>query len=322
MLKSIYWVFAAAALFAGPVHAQRDPYPSRPIKLVVPFPAAGVVDLIARPLAARLGEELGQPVVVENKVGAGGRIGTAEAMKAAPDGYTLLLTGSPLTIDPSVYTAAKWNATSDFEAIALLGEIPNAIVVSDKSPFRTLSQLVAAAKAKPGALNFSSLGAGTVTHLAMELLQQASGIQLTPISYGGNPAAQLALLRGDIQVMATSVALLKGTGEAGGLRPLAVTSTRRVQRFPDVPTVAELGFAGYEAVTWYGVFAPGGTPPEVVARLNAAISAAVHSPAVHKSLTWAGMEIRTTKPAEFVTYLREDQKRWAQVLQAAGIKPQ
>jgi tripartite-type tricarboxylate transporter receptor subunit TctC len=322
MLAILKWLCVAAIAFSAPLYAQPDSYPARPIKLIVPFAAGGVVDIVARPIAAKLAQELGQPVVVENKVGAGGRIGTSEVLRAPADGYTLLLSGSPLTIDPSVYIAAKWDAAKDFEPVALLGEIPNTIVVSERSEFKTLPQVIDAAKAKPGAYNFSTLGAGTVTSLAMEMLQQASGAKLTAVPYQGNPAAQLALLRGDIQVMATSIALVNKTPRGGGIRPLAVTSSHRLQSMPDVPTVAELGFPGYEAVTWYGVFSPRGTPTPVVERLNAAISAGLQDAQVRKAVTALGMEIKTMKPAEFRTYLEADRRRWAHVLQAAGIEPQ
>ena len=314
-------LFAALMALAMPAVAQQA-WPARAIRIIVPFPAGGAPDLIARPLAARLSEQLGQPVIIDNKVGAGGRIGATELLNAPPDGYTVMLHGSPLTIDPSVHLAAKWDVAKDFEGIGRIGEIPNAIVVAGNSRFKTLAEFLSAARAEPGVYNFSSIGNTTVTHLAIDMLQQASKVKLTPVFYPGNPAAQLALLRGDIQLMSTSVALVNRTGQANTPRPLAVTSVRRSRMFPDVPTVAELGYPGYEATTWYALFAPRRTPPDVVARLGKELAAAVQNPQVQKSLVDLGMDIEVLSGPPFKAFLEQEQRRWAEVLQAAGIKPQ
>lgn len=315
--RSIPAVLATALLAAPALSQAADAYPTKAITIVVPYPAGGVVDLVARSIGNQLGTQLHQSIVVKDRPGASGRIGGEEVARARADGYTLLFAASPLTINPSVYLQLKGEPFRSFTPVALAGIIPSALVVSAKSPVKSLAEFVKAAKAKPGAYNYGSIGDSTPTHLAIVLLQQRAGIDLTAVPYTGQPPAQLGLLRGDIQLMATSVALVQSQ-----MRPLAVTSLKRSHLLPDVPTVAESGYPGYQATTWFGVMAPKGTPPAIVQRLYEEIDKAVKQPDVRKRLDTAGMDVQVESPTDFNTFLQDDQKRWAQVVKEAGIKPQ
>ncbi|MBV6306363.1 tripartite tricarboxylate transporter substrate binding protein [Candidimonas humi] len=306
----------AAMASIAPALAQAADYPSKPITVVVPYPAGGVVDLVARSVGNQIGNQMHQSIVVKDKPGASGRIGGEEVSHASPDGYTLLFAASPLTINPSVYLKLKGEPFRSFTPVALVGIIPSALVVSAKSPDKTLADFVAAAKAKPSAYNYGSIGDSTPTHLAIVQLQQRAGIKLTAVPYTGQPPAQLGLLRGDIQLMATSVALVQSQ-----MRPLAVTSLKRSHLLPDVPAAAET-YPGYQATTWFGIMAPKGTPAPIVQRLYEEVAKAVQQPDVRKRLDVAGMDVQVKSPADFLEFLKADQQRWAELVKAAGIKPQ
>ena len=309
---------ATLASVATPASAHG--YPAKPIRLVVPYPAGGVADVVARLLSARMAKSMGQPIVVENRPGAAGTIGAAVAAQATPDGYTLLLMSSSLTVAPSMYTNLTWDPLRSFAAVALVGAIPSVIVVHPSVPSTSLKEFVAYAKARPGVLNFGSAGAGSIIHLAMEMLQQRAGIQLIHIPYKGQPEALIGLLTGDNQVMALTSALAKPPIEAGQIRALAVTSKVRSTALPNVPTVVESGFPDYEETTWFGFATPAGTSPAIIARLNSEIVTAMKDPNIEGTLRALGAELSPGSPQEFQSFLDADVKRWSSVIKQAGIK--
>jgi tripartite-type tricarboxylate transporter receptor subunit TctC len=294
-------------------------YPNRPLRVVVPFPAGGVVDIIARTLGDKMAASLGQPMVVENRVGAVGSIGTAAVAQAAPDGYTLLVASPSHTVNVSLYPKLTWHPLRNFAPIAMVGEIPNVILVHPSVPAKTLAEFVAYAKARPGALNFATAGSGSTIHLAAEMLQQVSGMRLTHIPYKGQPEALTALLAGDVQMMPLTLALAKPRIESGQVRALAVTSKQRIPGI-DLPTVAESGYPTYEVSTWFGYLAPAGTPEPIINRLNKEIRDALADPDVQKKLRGLGMELNSGSPQEFRAFLEADVERWAKVIKEAGIK--
>lgn len=308
----------AALLAANLAHAQA--YPSKPIKVVVPYPPGGVVDVIARSIGEHMSRSMGQPSVIDNRVGAAGSIGTEAVARAPADGYTLLVASPSHTVNISLYANLPWHPLKSFAPIGMVGVIPNVLLVHPSVPAKTLAEFVAYAKTKPGQINYASAGAGSSIHLAAELLQQMAGIKLMHIPYKGQPAAVTALITGEVSMMPLTMALAKVRIQSGEARPLAVTTPRRSPALPDMPTVAELGYPGYEVSTWFGYLAPAGTPPEIVARLNSEINAALKSPEVEKRLVSLGAELDPGTPQAFGDYLAADMARWAKVIKQAGIK--
>jgi tripartite-type tricarboxylate transporter receptor subunit TctC len=326
MIRSMPWKRHIAAMLGAlalllPLagFAQGDAWPNRPVKVVVPFPAGGVVDIIARLLGDHMSRELGQPFVIENKVGAVGSIGTATVAHADADGYTLLLASPSHTVNVSLYKNLPWDPIRDFAPIAMVGAIPNVVVVHPSVPAKTLSEFVAYAKSRPGELNFGSAGSGSTIHLATEMLQQVTGIKMTHIPYKGQPQAVTALIAGEVQMMTLTLALAKSNMDAGKMRGLAVTSKQRVPGV-DLPTVSESGYPSYEVSTWFGYLAPAGTPEPVVDRLNKAIRNAVADKGVQDRLHKIGMNIDVGTPQEFGDFLKADVDRWARVVRQAGVK--
>jgi tripartite-type tricarboxylate transporter receptor subunit TctC len=309
----------AIALALPMAGSAAESYPSKPIKVIVPFPAGGVVDIIARVLGEHMAAELGQPFVVENKVGAVGSIGTAAVANSEPDGYTLLVASPSHTVNISLYKSLPWHPIRDFAPIAMVGEIPNVVVVNPAVPAKTLAEFVAYAKARPGVLNFGSAGSGSTIHLATEMLEQVTGIRMTHIPYKGQPQAVTALLGNEVQMMTLTLALAKAHMDAGRLRGLAVTSKQRVPGV-DLPTVAESGYPSYAVSTWFGYLAPAGTPQPVVERLNKSIRDALADKDVQERLHKIGLEIEAGTPREFGDFLKADVERWAGVIRQAGIK--
>lgn len=313
--------FAVALLLlacAGTASSQA--FPSKPIKVIVPYPAGGVVDVIARVVGERMAQTTGQPNVIENRVGAAGSIGTEAVARSAADGYTLLVASPSHTVNISLYAKLAWHPVGSFAPVAMVGVIPNVILVHPSVPARTLAEFVAYAKTRPGQLNYASAGAGSSVHLAAELLQQIAQIQLVHIPYKGQPEAVTALITGEVAMMPLTMALAKVRIQAGQARPLAVTTPKRSAALPDMPTVAESGYPGYEVSTWFGYLAPAGTPNEVVAKLNAEIGAALKHPDVDKRLVNLGAELDIGTPQDFRKFLEADMARWARVIKQAGIK--
>ena len=311
---------AALALLAFPA-AAADWQPSRPIRLVVPFAPGGQPDVVARALAEPLSKALGQPVIVENRPGAGGNIAADAVAKAAPDGHTLLMgTNGPLAVSPALYRNLPYDPLKDLAPITLVGTSPNLIAVNPTLGVTTLKELVDKAKAEPGTLNFASVGKGSISQLSMELLNSVAGIQTVHIPYNGGAPAVTALVAGDVQVLSLNPTALVPQMQAGKARALAQTSARRSALIPDIPTVAESGYPGFEADVWMAVMAPARTPGEVIRRLNAELVKIIRGPGM-KTALWDRQWIDPvgSSPEEVTTVIRREGDKWARTAKAAAI---
>jgi tripartite-type tricarboxylate transporter receptor subunit TctC len=294
-------------------------YPAKPIKLIVPFPPGGGTDISARTLANKLSESAKWTIVVENKPGAGGNLGVEQAVRSHADGYTLVIgQTSNLAINPSLYAKLPYDPLKDLSPVALIVSAPVVLVVSADSPYRSLADLLAAAKSAP--VTYASPGNGTVSHLAGELLQRASGAKLTHVPYKGAAQAMTDTLGGQVQSFMSSVPSALSHIKSGRLRALAVTSAQRSPELPSVPTVAESGYPGFEASTWYGLLAPAGTPAGVIARLNAEVNRALASPEVRGRLASEGGETLGGSPAQFAAFLAAEHAKWGRVVRESGAK--
>jgi tripartite-type tricarboxylate transporter receptor subunit TctC len=311
----------AALMLASPATGQ-ERYPSKVVHLVVPFAVGGSTDVLARALAQQLSERIGQPVIVDNKPGAGGTVGTDYAAKAAPDGYTLLLgTVGTHASAVSLYDKLPYDPVRDFVGITEIATIPNLVVVNaDKVPVQTLGELIALARKNPGRLSYASNGAGTSNHLATELLRSAAGIELIHVPYKGSGPALNDLLGGQVSMMLDVVMTSYPHIKAGRLKALAVTGATRSPLLPDVPTVAEQGFPGFEAIVWFGVFAPARTPPAVVDYLNRELVAAITAPRLRTLLESQGAQPVAGTPAEFAARIQSEIPKWRKVVQQSGAK--
>ena len=315
----------ARALFIGALafaasQASAQNYPSRSITVVVPFPAGGSADTLARLIGAKLSESLGQAVVVENKPGAGGNLGTDAVAKAAPDGYTLLLTPSSIAIAPALYAKLPFDPIKDFAPVTLVGSIPMVVVVYPEFPPKTLLELIALAKAKPGEISYASAGNGSTNHLAVELFKIKTGIDMLHVPYRGNPLAIVDVIAGRVPVFFDFVLTGLPHVREGKVRALAVTGAHRSPVLPDVPTVAEAGVPGFEASTWFGVYAPAGTKPAIVEKLNAEILAVLAMPAIRERLTGLGVDILAEGPQGLAALTKSDLEKWGPIVQKAGVK--
>ena len=309
----------AALLAAGTVSAQGS-FPDKPLRIIVPFTPGGIVDNIARVIGEQLQTRLGQTVIVENKTGAGGAIGTDAAMRSAPDGYTLLCVSPGHAVLPSLVKSAKWNPVTDFRGIAGIGIVPNVIVVNPKVPVGTLKELLE--RAKTTNITYGTAGNGTSNHLSGELLAQMAGLKFTHVPYKGQPEAVNDLLGGTIDMMPLTTAIAKGHMATGKLKGLAVTTAKRATALPELPTVAEAAnLPGYEVGTWFGFVVPGKTPDPVVAKLAQDVAAVLSLPDVKAKLTAMGMELAPQAPAEFDRYVAAEFVKWAKVMKSAGIEP-
>jgi tripartite-type tricarboxylate transporter receptor subunit TctC len=311
----------ALSLFAamGAVHAQS--YPSKPITIVAPYPAGGTADVVARVIADHMRETLGQPVIIDNRAGASGTIGTTFVARAPADGYTLLSASQSFTTSPSLYSNIPWDPLKSFAPIILVGVIPNVIAVYGSSPVKTLGELVSYVKAQPpGKLNYASSGVGTSIHLTAEMLKQKAGLSLTHVPYRSDSDAFSALRAGDVLMAPLGLAFAKQWVDSGELRALAVTTPKRSRLLPNVPTPAESGFPEFEVRPWYAFLAPAGTPDAVVARLNAAIGAALKSPGVQSKLLNLGLEPDPGSPDDLRKFLQADSTSWAKTIKQAGIR--
>ena len=296
-------------------------YPDRVVTLVVPYPPGGGVDAMARVVAAKLSDAFQQQVIVDNKPGAGGTLGTRLVAHAAPDGYTLLLghTGT-LSIDPSLYVHAGYDPRKDFAPIGMIGNAPNSLVVHPSFPVKTVAELVAYAKANPRKVNFGSAGAGTVSHVTGEYFAHSAGITLVHIPYKGTGPALTDLLGGHIPMAFAPIPASHANVSAGMLRALAVTSKTRSSLLPDVPTISESGLPGFEASLYYGLVAPAGTPRPVVDKLNKELRAALASDEVKKQLGLDGTEITPGTPEDYADFIDKDEKKWSQLVKASGVE--
>ena len=309
---------ALAALLSLAAAAQ--PFPSKPVRFVVPFAPGGGTDLVARIVSPKLGEGIGQPVVVENRGGAGGQIGTAHAAKSAGDGYTIVIGSTPLAIGHSLYRNLPYDVLADFAPVSLLVMQPLLLVVNASLPAQNLGELIAMAKAQPGRLNYSSGGNGTGTHLSAELLKSMAGIDVVHVPYTGQAAALGGVLGGQITMVFDQPGTALGHIKGGKLRPLAVTSKARSPQMPETPTMEEAGLPGYVVDSWFGVFAPSATPRPVVERLSAEFARAVRAPEVRDKLTSAGFAVSGSSAAEFDAFLRTEVAKWKRVIDVSGAK--
>ncbi len=308
-------------LLAVPAQAPAQDFPSRPIRLVVPFPPGGANDIVARVVAPKVGELLGQPVVVENKGGAAGTIGADFVAKSKPDGYTILMTPVPFVITQTLYPQLPYDGQKDFVPIALLTRAPFLLATPVGLPVRSLADLVALGKSKPGGIAFSSPGNGSPAHLAGELLRKTSGAQFVHVPYKGGGPAVADMIGGHVAfTMATPPEILPHVA-SGKARALAVTTSARTPLSPETPTVSESGYPGFEITVWYGVTAPRGTPPEIIERLSKAFAAASNTPEIRERMTGLGMEVSVLGPAEFGQFLRTEHEKWAQLVRESGAKP-
>jgi len=313
-------LITALALSIIAFTAAAQDYPTKPIKLIVPFPPAGGTDIMSRVVAQKLTEANKWTVVVDNRPGAGGNIGVDAASKSPPDGYTIVMgQTSNLAINPTLYKDIPYDPMKDLVPVVLVGEGPIAIAVRNDSPMKTLADLVAAAKAKPGAITMASPGSGTVAHLSGVRLMQAANVKFEHIPYKGASAAIPDLLGGNVDFYVSSVPSVQAQVAAGRMRILAVTSKRRSPIFPDVPTVSET-YKGFDAVTWFGILAPAKTPAPVIAKLNAEINKALQDPNVRKSIEKEGGEVIGGTAQQFADLMKHDLAAWAVVVKASGAK--
>jgi len=314
-------LIAAAMLLAPAPASAQAAYPARAIKLIVPFPAGGGTDLIAREVANKVAVSNGWSIIIDNKPGSGGNLGVDAAAKSAPDGYTLVLgQTSNLAINPTLYPKLPYNPEKDLTPIVTVASAPLALVVAADSPYKTVADVVAAAKAKPESLNYASSGSGTVAHLATELLQKTAGVKFTHVPYKGAAQGSTDLIGGQIQMYMSSVPTLIGFVNNGKMRFLAVTSAKRTADLPAVPTVAESGFKGFEAVTWFGIAGPAGLPKDVVAKLNSAFNKALQDPEVRKKLASQGTDALGGTPEQFAKLIHDDIGRWGPIVKESGAK--
>lgn len=308
-----------AAVGIAPLASAQAAWPTRPLRLVVPFPPGGLIDNMARLIAPRLGQALGQAVVVDNKPGAGGNIGAAEVARAAPDGYTLLMASPPLTISPAVYQALPYQP-AQIAPVALLGRVPNVLLVNPSSGIASVADLTARAKAHPGKLNYASNGNGTSLHLSAELYKSSTGAFLTHIPYRGAAAAVTALLAGEVDMMFDNLPSAIGQIQAGRLKALAVTTAQRSAALPGVPTLIEAGVAGFEVSAWFGLAAPAGLPAPVLTQLERLVARIAGDPEVVTTMARQGAESAPMDSQAFRRFLATDAAQWKKVAAFAKIQ--
>ena len=311
---------AGLLAIASTVHAQAA-WPDRPVRVIVPFPASGATDLVARVVAQRVAADLGQQMVIDNKPGAGGTIGTAEAAKAPADGYTLLLTTSSThAISPHLMPRLAYDARKDFTPVAHLADAPSVLLVTNSLPVKSVAELIAYGKAHPGQLNYATSGNGTIVHLNTAAFSAQAGVEMMHVPYKGTALAIPDLIAGQTHVLFDSLPTGMPHAKNGKLRALAVTSEKRSALAPELPTMAESGLPGYSSVTWFGLYLPAGAPPALVTRIHAAFAKAVQAPEVAASLAKLGVEpAAPSTPAQFGAMVQADSARWASVIRQHKI---
>lgn len=296
-------------------------WPTKPIRLVVPFPAGGGTDIIAREASQRVSRATGWNFVIDNRPGAGGNLGVDAVAKAPADGYTIVIgQTSNIAINPTLYSKLPYDPVKDLTPVVLLATAPLVMVTGAGTPYKTLADVVGVARAKPGHLNFASPGNGTVAHLTGELFQKAAGIKAQHVPYKGSSQAMVDVIAGTVEIYLSSVPTMIGQIKQGKVRPLVVTSAKRVDDIPDVPTINESGYKGFDAVTWFGLLVPTGTPKEVVARINAEFNKALKQPELSKRLSDEGADIAGGTPEQFAALIKDDIPRWGKVVRESGAK--
>jgi tripartite-type tricarboxylate transporter receptor subunit TctC len=316
-------VCSVAACAVAPASFAADTYPAKPIRMVVTFPAGGPTDVIVRAIGQKLTESWGYPVVVDNRGGAGGIIGSEIVAHAAPDGYTFLVgTAGGMTINPALRSNLSYDPFRDFSPVAMLVVNPQILVIHPSVPAKTLKELVALAKARPGQFNFASAGTGTATHLGLELLKLTAGIDVVHVPYKGGAPAVADLIAGQVQMLLVSIPSVLPHVRAGKLRAIAVSSAKRSASAPDIPTVAESGYPDFEYSNWNALFAPAKTSPQVIRKMNAEIVRILSDPEMSRRLTALGADPAPGSPEALARYMRTDHERWKKVIRSAGIKAQ
>ena len=311
--------YLAALCVVSGVAQAADTYPSRPIRMIVAYPPGGGTDQVGRVMADQLSQTLGQNVVVDNRGGATGNIGTELAARAVPDGYTLLMGNvAPNAVNVSLFKKLGFDPVKDFAPVSLVAVTPNILVTNPSIPVKTVKELIAYAKAKPGALNFPSAGVGSSSHLAGEMLKSMTGISMVHIPFKGGGPALVAVIAGEVQIMFATMPAAMPHVKSGKVKPVAVTTAKRSQAMPDLPTIAESGVKGYEASTWYGLLAPARTPQAIVTRLHGNTVKILAGP-TRQRLEVQGFEPEGGTPAEFTAYIKSEIIKWAKVIKDAGI---
>jgi tripartite-type tricarboxylate transporter receptor subunit TctC len=295
-------------------------YPAKPLRLVIGFAPGGGADILARMISPKLGDTLGQPIVIDNRPGAGGNIGVEYVVKSAPDGYTLLMGTPALAIYPNLYATLAYDPLKDLLPVSLVGEVPNLLVVHPSVPADSVKQLIALARRRAGQLNYASPGKGTSLHLAAELFRTLAKIDIVHIAYKGGAPALADLMGGHVDLMFDVLPSSLPYVKAGKLKALGITSTQRSPLMPDLPTIAEGGVPGYQAITWNGILVPAGSPGAIIGRLNGAIAQTLRAPEIKERLASTGTDPVSNTPEQFATFLRAETVKWAAVIKSAGIK--
>jgi tripartite-type tricarboxylate transporter receptor subunit TctC len=317
LLKTILWLTVVV-----PGFALSQPYPAKPVRVIVPYPAGSTPDLVGRTLSERLQKALGQPFVVENRAGAGGNIGTDAAAKSAPDGYTLLVAvNGPVAVNKHLYTSLPYDPDRDLAPISLLASAPQMLVVKPGLPVADFKSFLQYARRNPGRLSYASVGGGSASHLTMELLKSKAGVFMVHIPYRGFPPAVTDLLAGNIDTMFATVPAVLPHVKAGKMRPLAVTAQRRSELAPEVPSVAELGLPQLESLAWIGLLAPAGVSKEVVDRISRETVRGMRAPEVRNLLGKQGFDVVASSPQEFQRWIRTESDKWARVIRLSGATP-
>jgi tripartite-type tricarboxylate transporter receptor subunit TctC len=319
-MKALIALLAAACAALAPATTLAQKFPDKPVRFIVPFPPGGGNDILARALAPKMGEFLGQPVVIDNRAGAGGNIGTDLAAKAPPDGYTILIASNQVTINPWLYSKLPFDIEKDFAAIAQIASVPMVLAVHPSVPANSVKEFIALAKAGPGKLNHSTPGNGTPQHIAFEVFNHAAGVKVTHVPYKGTGPAIADLIGGQVQSAIGTMASLEQHVKAGKLRALGVTTPRRSATMPAVPTIAEAGLPGFEVPLWYSILAPAGTPKDIVARLSAEIARALAVPETRERLTAQGFDVSYLNPDQMGELMKQDIARWQKSIREIGLK--
>jgi tripartite-type tricarboxylate transporter receptor subunit TctC len=317
-MKRLFSTTAAIAAAVVALGAQAQGYPSRPVKIVVPFAPGGFTDVVARILQTQLSGALGQPIVIENKPGAGSTIGTAEVANAKPDGYTLAMVSTTHVITPSIYKKMPYDALKDFTPVMKLAEGPYVLVVHPSLPARTVKELVELAKAEPGKIDYASSGNGSSQHLVGALFGQMAGVKLNHVPYKGSGQAMQDLVGGQVKVSFVGGPNAVPYLASGKLRALGVTTRKRSADLPDIPSIDEAGVPGYDATLWLGLLAPPGTPADVIARLREAVTKALSTPEARKLVNSAGVDVALSTPEEFAALMKSELERWGRVVRETG----
>ena len=310
---------AVILLLAQTVSAKPLDFPAKPVTIIVPAPPGGTADISMRIIAHKLGENLGQQIIVDNRPGAGGIIAAQLAVKAAPDGYTVLMNYTSHAVNPSLYKKMPYDSVKDFAPVTLLGRTPLVLAINPGVPAKTVAEFIAYAKANPGKLNYGSAAIGGASHLGGELLKIKAGVDIVHVPYKGGAAAYTDLISGQVQMVLDSLLPLQPHIKAGKIRPLGVSSLKRTDIVPGLPAVAET-IPNYEATAWFGIMAPAATPREVVAKLNAECIKALRAPAIKEKLAQQGFEAVGNSPEEYIAYLKSETAKWAEVVRLAGVK--